>query len=207
MGPIHHEGISDISTLLQINGSLTGPAADMGTRLSPWQLQKRNKTTNWASLSDWEGKRIDHWQSWHKSILDSWKPFSIVTSGSLKSPCLISVDIDMLGIVIWCGCLSRSLGLGALEDILTMGEGLRQKPVSGFAVYWLQMWWEHNWFTLWDQHDNLLALGLQWAVQVGNTAGKGMASVNQLSGKLRLLFASGQCAQLNHNHQCCFGAL
>lgn len=74
MGAIHHVGISDISTVLQINGSLTAPAADMDTRLSPWQLQKRNRNTNWASLSDWKGKRIDHWQSWHKSISDSWKP-------------------------------------------------------------------------------------------------------------------------------------
>lgn len=35
MGPIHHVGISDISTVLQINGSLTAPAADMDTSLSP----------------------------------------------------------------------------------------------------------------------------------------------------------------------------
>lgn len=35
MGVIHHKGISDISTVLQINGSLTAPAADMDTRLSP----------------------------------------------------------------------------------------------------------------------------------------------------------------------------
>lgn len=63
----------------------------------------------------------------------------------------------------WC---SRTLGLGAVEDILTAREGLRRKPVSGFAVYWLQMWWELNWSTLGDQHDNLLALGLQLAVRV-----------------------------------------
>lgn len=35
IGPIHHVGIPDISTVLQINGSLTAPAADMDTRLSP----------------------------------------------------------------------------------------------------------------------------------------------------------------------------
>lgn len=35
MGPIHHIGISDINTVFQINGSLTGPAADIATRLSP----------------------------------------------------------------------------------------------------------------------------------------------------------------------------
>lgn len=166
MGAIHHVGISDISTVLQINGSLTAPAADMDTRLSPWQLQKRNRNTNWASLSDWKGKRIDHWQSWHKSISDSWKPLFYCYPWFPKSPCLVAVNIDMLEILF--GCLYRSLGLGALEDILTKGEGLRKKPVSGFAVYWLQMCWELNWFTLWDQHDNLLALGLQWAEQVGN---------------------------------------
>lgn len=43
MGLIHHGGISDINTALQINGSLTGPAADVDTRLSPWQLRTRRR--------------------------------------------------------------------------------------------------------------------------------------------------------------------
>lgn len=33
-GLIHHRGISDINAALQINGSLTGPAADVNARLS-----------------------------------------------------------------------------------------------------------------------------------------------------------------------------
>ena len=140
----------------------------MDTRLSPWQLQKRNRNTNWASLSDWEGKRIDHWQSWHKSISDSWKPLFYCYPWSPQVPLLRIRRYRHAWNSHLFGCLYRSLGLGALEDILTMGEGLRREPVSGFAVYWLQMWWELNWFTLWDQHDNLFALGLQCAVQVGS---------------------------------------
>lgn len=89
-----------------------------------------------------------------------------------------------------------------------MGGGLRQKPVSGFAVYWLQMWRELNWFTLWDQHNNLSASGLQWSGQVGNQpAGKGTETVNQFSGKIRLLFASGQGAHKHPNHRCSSGDL
>lgn len=102
MGPIHHVGIADINTRPQINGSLTAPAADMSTRLSPWQLQKRNRNTNWASLSDWEGERIDHWQSWHKSISDSWKPLFHCYPWVLRVPLPAPVDTDMFGIVtLW----------------------------------------------------------------------------------------------------------
>lgn len=174
MGPIHHVGISDISTVLQINGSLTGPAADMDIRPSPWQLQKRNRNTNWASLSDWEGKRTDHWQSWHKSISDSWKPPFYCYPLFPQVPLFSVRRYRHAWNSHFAGCLYRSLGLGALEDILTMGEGLRQKPVGGFAVYWLQMWWELNWFTLWDQHDNLLALRLVGCSGKKQTALKGM---------------------------------
>lgn len=60
--------------------------------------------------------------------------FSIVPPGSPTSACLVSVDRHGWNSHLF-GCLYRSLGLGALEDILTMGEGLRRKPVSGFAVY------------------------------------------------------------------------
>lgn len=98
---------------------------------------------------------------WFLKTLFLW--FALVPPSPLLSICRYRH-----GIVILFGCLCRSSNTCALEDILTMGEELRRKPVSGFAVYWLQMWWELNWFTLWDQHDNLLALGLQWATQVEN---------------------------------------
>lgn len=138
----------------------------MDTRLSPWQLQKRNRNTNWASLSDGGQKNrsltiMTQIHLWFLKTPFLW--FALVPPSPLLSICRYRH-----GIVILFGCVCRSSNTCALEDILTMGEELRRKPVSGFAVYWLQMWWELNWFTLWDQHDNLLALGLQWATQVGN---------------------------------------
>lgn len=43
MGPIHHSGISDIKMALQINGSLTSPAADVDTRLSSLTVTKKKQ--------------------------------------------------------------------------------------------------------------------------------------------------------------------
>lgn len=86
----------------QINGSLTGPAADMDTRLSLWQLQKGNRNTNWASLSVWEDKEIHHWQSWHKSISDSWKLSSHccprVPPDPLLTVCRWRIALDAVGL-------------------------------------------------------------------------------------------------------------
>ncbi|KAI9537226.1 hypothetical protein NQZ68_027260 [Dissostichus eleginoides] len=58
MGPIHQEGISDISTLLQINGSLTGPAADMDTHeeKKPDQAQQ-GKKAGWKAKGIWTHER------------------------------------------------------------------------------------------------------------------------------------------------------
>lgn len=42
-----------------------------------------------------EGKRTDHWQSWHKSISDSWKPLFYGLPWFPLVPCLVSVDIGM----------------------------------------------------------------------------------------------------------------
>jgi len=53
-----------------------------------WHLQKRNRNKSWASPSDWEGKIIHHWESWHGSSLDSGKTF--INCYTCFSPCPLS---------------------------------------------------------------------------------------------------------------------